>query len=55
MGWKKNEWEVLFEGDQDWKRPTDDWKDITRWFTRLSLTGLYHRSKRETYGVEVPH
>lgn len=53
FGFVKKEWEVFFKAEQSWDSKTVNWKDITQWFTLLTLTGVYNRNSRETYGVEV--
>lgn len=55
LGYIQNQYEVYFSANQDWKLPTDDWKNVSRWFSGLSLIGLYSRNFREKYGLEVPY
>lgn len=51
LGYVDKDFEVYLLETQDWDKKTVDWKDITQWFTAVSLTGLYHRTARETYGL----
>lgn len=53
LGYVKDQVEVYFSANQDWKRQTKDWRNISEWFSGLSLIGLYARNIREKYGVEV--
>lgn len=53
LGYVEKDWEVHIKAEQDIAKPTRDWKDVTQWFTGLTLLGAWKRNFRETYAVEV--
>lgn len=54
VAYLKNDWEVHFRANQSWTKPTLNWKDVSQWFSEVSLIGLFRRNSQERYGVEVP-
>jgi len=58
IGYEKPEFSVYLKGEQSWDRPTVDFNQWRLFFSSISLTGLYRRNARESYGMEVaadPH
>jgi hypothetical protein len=53
VGYSGYEYEVFLKGEQNWTRPTRNWRDITQWFSNFTLQGVWRRNFRERYALQV--
>jgi hypothetical protein len=53
VGYLEKDYELHFRANQDWAKPTHDWQDLTKWFSSLSCIGIWRRSLRDRYGLQV--
>jgi hypothetical protein len=53
FGYASGDYEGYLKAEQAWAQPTNNWKDVTQWFTRFSLQGVWRRTFRESYALQV--
>ena len=44
IGYLKNRFEVYLRGEQAWDKPTENWNNISQYFTNIYLTGVFNRN-----------
>ena len=53
MGYEKDNLDISIKAEQAFEHRTVDVGDWRDWFSKYTLTGVYRRSTKERYGVEV--
>jgi len=53
LGYKKDDFDISVKAEQAFEKKPDNHKDWKKWFSKYVLTGVYQRTKKEKYGVEV--
>jgi len=53
LGYKKDDFDISVKAEQAFDMKPLYRKDWKKWFSKYVLTGVYQRTKKEKYGVEV--